>query len=65
LAQPLAKLEFTEYRVFTSYSQARESTPTVRAKSDNRRFTDELLTVLTDREMAEVETYWSIVLGLE
>ena len=32
---------------------------------DNRRFTDELLTVLTDREMAAVETYWSIVLGLE
>ena len=32
---------------------------------DNRRFTDELLTVLTDREMAEVETYWCIVLGLE
>ncbi len=32
---------------------------------DNRRFTDELLTVLTDQEMAEVESYWSIVLGLE
>jgi len=32
---------------------------------DNRRFTDELLTVLTDQEMAEVESYWSMVLGLE
>ncbi len=32
---------------------------------DNRRFTDEMLTVLTDQEMAEVESYWSIVLGLE
>ncbi len=31
---------------------------------DNRRFTDELLTVLTDQEMAEVESYWSIVLGI-
>lgn len=32
---------------------------------DNRRFMDELLTVLTNQEMAEVESYWSIVLGLD
>lgn len=32
---------------------------------DNRRFTDELLTALTEREMAEVEAYWCIVLGLD
>ncbi len=32
---------------------------------DNRRFTGELLTLLTDQEMLEVESYWSMVLGLE
>ena len=32
---------------------------------DNRRFMDELLTVVTDRELAEVETYWRIVMGLD
>lgn len=32
---------------------------------DNRRFTDELLTVLTDKELAEVETYWRIVMALD
>ena len=31
---------------------------------DNRRFKNDLLTVLTDKEMVEVETYWCIVLGL-
>lgn len=32
---------------------------------DNRRFTDELLTVLTDEELAEVETCWRIVMALD
>ena len=32
---------------------------------DNNRFTGDLLTVLTDREMAVLETYWHIVLGLD
>ena len=32
---------------------------------DNRRFTDELLTVLTDKELAVVETYWCIVMALD
>ena len=32
---------------------------------DNHRFTDELLTVLTDKELAEVETYWRIVMALD
>ncbi len=32
---------------------------------DNRRFMDELLTVLTDIELAEVETYWRIVMALD
>jgi mRNA interferase MazF len=32
---------------------------------DNRRFTDELLTVLTDTELAEVATYWCIVMALD
>ncbi len=32
---------------------------------DNRRFTDELLAVLTDQELAEVETYWRIVMALD
>ena len=32
---------------------------------DNRRFADELLTVLTDRELAEVEAYWRIVMALD
>ena len=32
---------------------------------DNRRFTDELLTILTDQELAEVESYWRIVLALD
>ncbi len=32
---------------------------------DNRRFTDELLTVLTDKELAEVEAFWRIVLELD
>lgn len=32
---------------------------------DNRRFMDPILTVLTERELAEVETYWCIVLGLD
>ena len=32
---------------------------------DNNRFTGELLTVLTDGEMAALETYWHIVLGLD
>ena len=32
---------------------------------DNRRFMDKLLTVLTDQELAEVETYWRIVMELD
>jgi len=32
---------------------------------DNRRFMDEMLTVLTERELAEVETCWCIVMGLD
>ena len=32
---------------------------------DNRRFTDALLAVLTDQELAEVETYWRIVMALD
>lgn len=32
---------------------------------DNRRFTDELLTILTRQELAEVEIYWRIVLALD
>lgn len=32
---------------------------------DNRRFTDELLAVLTDQELAEVETYWRIIMALD
>jgi len=32
---------------------------------DNRRFADELLTILTDKELAEVEAFWRIVLELE
>jgi len=32
---------------------------------DNRRFMDAILTVLTEREMAEVETCWCIALGLD
>lgn len=32
---------------------------------DNSRFMEELLTVLTDKELAEVETYWRIVIALD
>ncbi len=32
---------------------------------DNGRFMDKILTVLTQRELAEVETYWFIVTGLD
>jgi mRNA interferase MazF len=32
---------------------------------DNRRITSELLTILTEQEIKEVETYWRIVLGLD
>ena len=32
---------------------------------DNRRFMDERLTDLTERELAEGETYWCIVMGLD
>lgn len=32
---------------------------------DTRRFMDAILTVLTERELAEVETCWCIVLGLD
>lgn len=32
---------------------------------DNHRFTDELLTILTEKEMAEVESYWRIVMELD
>ena len=32
---------------------------------DNRRFTDQLLTVLSDMEMADVELYWRIVMALD
>lgn len=32
---------------------------------DNHRFTDELLTVLTDKELAGVEAYWRIVMALD
>ncbi|MDH3691126.1 MAG: type II toxin-antitoxin system PemK/MazF family toxin [Gammaproteobacteria bacterium] len=31
---------------------------------DNRRITNELLTMLTDQELIAVEEYWKIVLGL-
>jgi len=31
---------------------------------DNRRITSEMLTILTEKEINEVETYWRIVLGL-
>jgi len=31
---------------------------------DNRRIARELLTVLTEQEISEVETYWRLVLGL-
>ncbi len=32
---------------------------------DNRRITDELLAVLTDKELAEVEAYWRIIMALD
>jgi len=32
---------------------------------DNRRTTSDILTILTKREIARVETYWRIVLGLD
>ena len=32
---------------------------------DNRRITSELLTILTEKEINEVEAYWRIVLGLD
>ncbi|GMR17087.1 MAG: hypothetical protein BMS9Abin32_143 [Gammaproteobacteria bacterium] len=32
---------------------------------DNRRFTDEVLTSLTEQEMADIESYWRIVVGLD
>lgn len=32
---------------------------------DNHRFIDAVLTVLTERELAEVETFWCIVMGLD
>jgi len=32
---------------------------------DNRRITSELLTILTEKEINEVEAYWHIVLGLD
>ena len=31
---------------------------------DNRRIASEMLTVLTEQEISEVETYWRLVLGL-
>jgi len=32
---------------------------------DNRRIDSEMLTILTDKEMSEIELYWRIVLDLE
>jgi mRNA-degrading endonuclease toxin of MazEF toxin-antitoxin module len=32
---------------------------------DKRRITSELLTILTEKEINEVEAYWRIVLGLD
>jgi mRNA interferase MazF len=32
---------------------------------DNRRITDELLAVLTDKELVEVEAYWRIIMALD
>ena len=32
---------------------------------DNRRITSDLLTLLSDKEIMEVEAYWRIVLGLD
>lgn len=32
---------------------------------DNHRITSDILTILTEREIARVETYWRIVLGLD
>ena len=32
---------------------------------DNKRITSDMLTVLTEREICEVEIYWRIVLGLD
>jgi mRNA interferase MazF len=32
---------------------------------DNRRITSDVLTILTEKEISEVETYWRIVLGLD
>jgi len=32
---------------------------------DNRRITSEMLTILTEKEISEVEEYWRIVLGLD
>ena len=32
---------------------------------DNRRMDSEMLTILTDKEMSEIELYWRIVLDLE
>jgi mRNA interferase MazF len=32
---------------------------------DNRRITDELLAVLTDKELVEVEAYWHIIMALD
>ena len=32
---------------------------------DNRRITSDMLTILTEKEISEVEAYWRIVLGLD
>jgi len=32
---------------------------------DNRRITSEMLTILTEKELSELEAYWRIVLGLD
>lgn len=32
---------------------------------DNRRITSDMLTILTEKELSEVEAYWRIVLGLD
>ena len=32
---------------------------------DNRRITSDLLTILTKKELSEVEAYWRVVLGLD
>ena len=32
---------------------------------DNRRITSDMLTILTEKEIGEVEAYWRIVLGID